>query len=44
MVGPPDPSAVGFARVYKKQELGTNPKAIAAQVNYLKQLLNHVNP
>ncbi len=39
-----DPSAVGFSRYYKKEELGTNPKAIAAQVNYLKQILNHVNP
>jgi hypothetical protein len=42
--GPDDPSAVGFSRFFKKEELGTNPKAIAAQVNYLKQLLNHVNP
>ena len=29
---------------YKKEELGTNPKAIAAQANYLRQILNHVNP
>jgi hypothetical protein len=42
--GPDDPSAVGFSRYYKKEELGTNPKAIAAQVNYLTQILNHVNP
>jgi len=42
--GADDPSAVGFSRYYKREELGTNPKAIAAQVNYLKQLLNHVNP
>ncbi len=42
--GPDDPSAVGFSRFFKKEELGTNPRAIAAQVNYLKQLLNHVNP
>jgi hypothetical protein len=42
--GVDDPSAVGFSRYYKKEELGTNPKAIAAQVNYLKQILNHVNP
>jgi hypothetical protein len=39
-----DPTAVGFSRFYKKEELGTNPDAIAAQVNYLKQILNHVNP
>jgi hypothetical protein len=42
--GPDDPTAVGFSRYYRKEELGTNPKAIAAQVNYLKQILNHVNP
>jgi hypothetical protein len=42
--GPDDPAAVGFSRYFKKDELGTNPKAIAAQVNYLKQILNHVNP
>lgn len=42
--GTDDPSAVGFSRYYRKEELGTNPKAIAAQANYLKQLLNHVNP
>lgn len=39
-----DPKAVGFSRYYKKEELGTNPRAIAAQVNYLRQLLSHVNP
>lgn len=37
-------SARGFSTYFKKGELGTNPKAIAAQQNYLKQLLNHVNP
>ncbi|HZZ17902.1 MAG TPA: hypothetical protein VFE25_00960, partial [Opitutaceae bacterium] len=42
--GADDPSAVGFSRYYKREELGTNPKAIAAQVNYLRQILNHVNP
>jgi hypothetical protein len=42
--GPDDPSALGFSRYYKKEELGTNPKAIAAQANYLRQILNHVNP
>ncbi|HYX06282.1 MAG TPA: hypothetical protein VE912_06070 [Bacteroidales bacterium] len=34
----------GFSKYYKKSELGTNPQAIAAQVNYIRQLLNHVNP
>jgi hypothetical protein len=42
--GAVDPTAVGFSRYYRRDELGTNPKAIAAQVNYLKQILNHVNP
>jgi len=39
-----DPKAVGFSRYYKKEELGTNPAAIAAQANYLRQILDHVNP
>ena len=34
----------GFSTKFRKDELGTNPRAIAAQQNYLKQLLNHVNP
>jgi predicted alpha/beta superfamily hydrolase len=34
----------GFANRYKKCELGTNPDAIRAQQNYLRQLLDHVNP
>ncbi len=42
--GGDDPAAVGFSRYYKKEELGTNPAAIAAQVNYLRQILRHVNP
>lgn len=37
-------SAKGFSAYFKKGELGTNPRAIAAQQNYLQQLLNHVNP
>src|SRR5690349_7360221 len=39
-----DTSPPGFSNHFTKGELGTNPTAIAAQVNYLKQLLNHVNP
>jgi hypothetical protein len=42
--GGDDPAAVGFSRYYRKEELGTNPAAIAAQVNYLRQILGHVNP
>ncbi|WP_207436305.1 hypothetical protein [Sabulibacter ruber] len=37
-------SARGFSTYFKKEELGKNPRAIAAQQNYLKQLLNHINP
>ena len=39
-----DTTPPGFAHFYKKSELGTNPAAIAAQVNYIQQLLRHVNP
>jgi hypothetical protein len=34
----------GFAAHIPKDRLGTDSAAIAAQVNYLKQILNHVNP
>ncbi|HEU5219252.1 MAG TPA: alpha/beta hydrolase-fold protein [Gemmatimonadales bacterium] len=34
----------GFGRVFGKGKMGTDPTAIAAQVNYLKQILDHVNP
>src|SRR4030042_3986122 len=37
-------SARGFSTFYKKSELGVNPQAIRVQVNYLKQILNHMNP
>lgn len=36
--------ATGFSTFFNKSELGLNPDAIKAQVNYLQQLLNHVNP
>ena len=39
-----DTSAPGFGRVFGKGRMGTDPAAIAAQVNYLRQILNHVNP
>ena len=38
------PQYPGFSKNFARSELGTNPKAIAAQVNYIGQLLNHVNP
>jgi hypothetical protein len=34
----------GFSRYFTREEMGTNPLSIAAQVNYIGQLLNHVNP
>ena len=39
-----DPATAGFGRVFGKGRMGTDPAAIAAQVNYLRQILNHVNP
>jgi len=39
-----DTSAPGFGRVFGKGKMGTDSAAIAAQVNYLRQILNHVNP
>ncbi len=39
-----DTSEPGFGRHFGKGRMGTDPAAIAAQVNYLKQILNHVNP
>jgi len=39
-----DTSPPGFSNHFSRGELGTKPEAIAAQVNYLRQLLNHVNP
>jgi hypothetical protein len=39
------PSAnIGFSKYFARQEMGTNPQSIAAQANYIGQLLNHVNP
>ncbi len=39
-----DTSAPGFGRHFGKARMGTDPAAIAAQVSYLRQILNHVNP
>jgi hypothetical protein len=41
MDGPKDP---GFSGLYPRSKLGTDPKAIAAEQNYIRQLLQHVNP
>ncbi|OLC02171.1 MAG: hypothetical protein AUH78_19180 [Gemmatimonadetes bacterium 13_1_40CM_4_69_8] len=39
-----DSSVAGFGRRFGKARMGTDPAAIAAQVNYLRQILSHVNP
>jgi hypothetical protein len=39
-----DNSAPGFGRHFGKARMGTDSAAIAAQVNYLRQILDHVNP
>jgi hypothetical protein len=39
-----DTTEPGFGRHFGKGRMGTDPAAIAAQVNYLRQILNHVNP
>lgn len=39
-----DTTAPGFGRKFGKGRMGTDPAAIAAQVNYLRQILRHVNP
>jgi len=39
-----DTTDLGFSYHFKKWDLGSDPDAINAQVNYLKQILNHVNP
>jgi hypothetical protein len=39
-----DTTAPGFGRHFGKARMGTDPAARAAQVNYLRQILEHVNP
>lgn len=39
-----DTTAPGFGRRFGKGRMGTDPAAIAAQANYLRQILRHVNP
>ena len=39
-----DTTSPGFGRRFGKERMGTDPAAIAAQVNYLRQILEHVNP
>jgi hypothetical protein len=39
-----DTTSPGFGRRYTRERMGTDRAAIAAQVNYLRQILEHVNP
>ncbi|MBV9110656.1 MAG: hypothetical protein JO306_14695 [Gemmatimonadetes bacterium] len=39
-----DTAYTGFSRIFGRGGLGTRPEAIAAQENYLRQILRHVNP
>jgi hypothetical protein len=39
-----DSGTPGFGRVFGKGRMGTDTAALSAQVNYLRQILNHVNP
>ena len=39
-----DTTQPGFGRHFGKARMSTDAAAIAAQVNYLRQILNHVNP
>jgi hypothetical protein len=34
----------GFSKYFSREEMGTNRDSIAAQANYIKQLLEHINP
>ncbi|HEY5939642.1 MAG TPA: hypothetical protein VIT87_02395 [Gemmatimonadales bacterium] len=39
-----DTTAPGFGRHFGKERMGSDPAALPAQVNYLRQILEHVNP
>ena len=39
-----DTTRPGFSKYFDRGLLGTDPEAIAAQANYLRQILEHVNP
>jgi len=38
------PATKGFSSVYNPGQAQSDPNAVKAQVNYLRQILNHVNP
>jgi hypothetical protein len=39
-----DTTTPGFGRRFGRDRMGTDPSAIAAQTNYLRQILKHVSP
>lgn len=39
-----DTTDPGFSKYYDRGKLGTDSAALAAQVNYIRQILEHVNP
>jgi hypothetical protein len=39
-----DTTSPGFGRRFSRERMGKDPAAIRAQVNYLRQILEHVNP
>ena len=39
-----DTTSPGFGRRFSRERMGTDPWAIAAQTNYVRQILEHVNP
>ncbi len=43
-LGNPDYQPGGFSSLYARKVMGTDPRAIAAQANYVGQVLKHVNP
>jgi hypothetical protein len=42
--GVDDETLTGFSKRFVKKDLGIDPRAIAAQASFLKQILCHVNP
>lgn len=42
--GTPTDANPGFSRFYPRDQLVRNPEAIAAECNYLRQIMEHVNP
>jgi hypothetical protein len=43
LINNPDETARGFSSKYPKRSLGIDPNAIKSQINYIDQIVNHVN-